>query len=290
MHSRSAGKNSAKTNGSGNPGYLSREDEALSRSLVEARLDARILKDFPGQVPTSLEQAYGVQAAVMAHLPDEVVGWKVARLPPADLQRLVQERLAGPVYRSTVDTVELGMASSAKIFDGGFAAIEAEIVLELGQDIPPKFDVSEIEDLTSLVAKAYCGAEIASSPMPFVIDLGAMSIISDMGINAGVIVGPEIAGFAELPKDALAVSTSIDGSVVGEARPGPITGTPFDALRFLIGHCVASDIELAKGTLVSTGMITGVHEVSVDSRARVDFGVAGCFDVTFNAIKPVNGS
>lgn len=263
---------------------LSQEDQALSRRIVEARLEALVLEEFPGQLPVNLEQAYSVQAASIAQWPDEVVGWKVARLPADDQVRYAKERLAGPVYQATVQAVEAGSEVVAQVFGGGFAAIEAEIVLELDQDVPSDFDTAEALKLAGLVAKAYCGAEIASSPMPFVIDLGAMSIISDMGINAGVILGPEIPDFLSYPADALAASVSVNGQVVGEASPGPVTGSPFDALRFLIDHCHANGIRLTKGTLVSTGMITGVHEVTVGCNARVDFGVPGWFDVSFEPI------
>lgn len=72
--------------------------------------------------------------------------------------------------------------------------------------------------------------------------------------------------------------------VVGEANPGPISGGPFDALRFLLDHCARAGIELAKGTLVSTGMITGVQNVNVGSKARVEFKMSGFFDVRFERI------
>lgn len=283
MHSRSAGKDSLTTGETGTPGSMSCAEEALSKRLVKARLDACVLDEYPGQLPTSLEQAYKVQAASVARWPDEVVGWKVARLPADDRDRFAQERLAGPVYRSAVQSVDAQSQTVAHIYADGFAAIEAEIVLELGRDVPSDFEGCN-EDLAKIVAKAYCGAEIASSPMPFVIELGATSIISDMGVNAGVVLGPEIADFPSLSADALEVSVSVDGRVVGEANPGAITGAPFDALLFLVKHCGAHGIKLPKGTLVSTGMITGVHDVSVGCSARVDFGTAGWFDVSFEPI------
>jgi 2-keto-4-pentenoate hydratase len=284
MRQGNAGNGSVNVVQSDLPSGLSDDDDALASRLVEARLDAELLQEFPGQLPTTLKQAYAVQVASFTRWPDRVVGWKVARLTAADQKRFSQERLAGPIFESTVQAVANQSKVVAQVYDGGFAAIEAEIILELGVDIPCDFNVTEQEDLAGLVAKAYCGAEIASSPMPFVIELGAMSIISDMGINVGAIVGPEIPGFASLPADLLAARVTVDGSVVGEANPGAITGTPIDALRFLIDHCVQSGIELCKGTLVSTGMITGVHEVRIGSEARVDYGSLGWFEVGFDPI------
>lgn len=284
MHPGNAEHSPAKGSGSDASTVLSQQDKALAKHLIEARLDARVLEEYPGQLPTTIKQAYGVQAAATALWPDEVVGWKVARLPVDDRERFTKERLAGPIYRSVVQTVEAQSEAVADIFDGGFAAVEAEIVFELGHDVPPGFQ-GGVKDMARLVAKVYCGAEIASSPMPFVIDLGAMSIISDMGINTGQIIGPEITDFLSLGPDDLAVGVSVDGDVVGEANPGPITGAPFDAFRFLIDHCNEYGIRLPRGTLISTGMITGVHPVSVGCRSRVDFGDQGWFDVSFEPIR-----
>ena len=286
MRSGRAGNISAKGSDSGGQETPSPEDDALAKRLVDARLSAQLLEEFPGQLPTTLNQAYSVQAASIARWPDDVVGWKVARLPVDDRARFGQERLAGPIFRPMVRTVGRQATTAAEIFDGGFAAIEAEIILELGRDIAPDINTAAGDDLARAVSRAYCGAEIASSPMPFVIDLGAMSIISDMGINVGEIVGPEIPDFLSVPAEALTVTTSVDGEVVGEASPGTITGMPFDALRFLIEHCAVHGIELRSGTLVSTGMITGVHDVAVGSKARVDFGEYGWFDVAFEPVTP----
>ena len=260
---------------------ISRDDDALSSRLVDARRHARVLDEFPGQLPATLEQAYDVQAASVCKWPDDVVGWKVARLPPHDRPRFPAERLVGPVFRSSVRTVEPGAVTDGSILDGGFAVIEAEFVLELGTAISPGQEIRSDEDIARHVSRAYGGAEIASSPMLDVIELGATAIISDLGLNTGVVVGPEIADFAALPADAHSVRVSVDGALVGEAQPGPIVGEPFKALRILIEHCASQGIELPRGTLVSTGLLTGAHAVRAGSLARVDFGPFGWFEVRF---------
>ena len=258
-------------------------DQAIAKRLVEARLHARTLDDFPGQLPTSLEQAYDIQAASVTLWPDDVVAWKIARFPPVDRGKVAAERLFGPAFRSMVRRVEAGSATDAKIHDGGFAVIEAEFVLELGAAVQPGDNRWTIDELSGLVSAAFGGAEIASSPMPGVIELGGMAIIPDLGINVGVIAGPEIEDFASLPADALRVQVSVDDKLVGEARPGSITGDPFEALRQLIEHCGRQGITLPKGALISTGLLTGAHDVTVGSTARVDYGPFGGFDVRFEA-------
>jgi len=180
--------------------------------------------------------------------------------------------------------VASGAETVAHVFGDGFAAVEAEFVFELGRTVAPGTMDRTDDDLVRLVSRAFCGAEIASSPVPRILDLGAVAIIADFGLNAGVIVGPEIAGFRGLPVGSLVTRVSVDGQEVGSASPGPITGDPVQALRFLLDHCGRHGIELARGTLVSTGLLTGVHPVDVGATARVDFGALGWFDVRFESI------
>ncbi len=265
---------------------LSEQDDAISRRLVEARLSARPLPDFPDRLPETLERAYAIQAASIERWPDEVAGWKVAMLPVADRERFPSERLAGPVFRSTIYPVETGSCKLLPVYEGGFAAIEAEFVLELGVTMRPTGRDYSGEELTEIVTAVYCGAELASSPMAVVNERGATSIISDFGNNAGVLVGPEIPDWASRPLDSWAATVSVDDVVVGDATAAAVPGGPLQALRFLLGHCATRGVELPVGTLVSTGAVTGVHDVQMSSTARVDFGAFGWFDVAFEPMTP----
>jgi 2-keto-4-pentenoate hydratase len=120
--------------------------------------------------------------------------------------------------------------------------------------------------------------------MAVVNERGATSVISDLGNNAGIIVGPEIPDWQTVAQHALTVVVTVDGSVVGETSIESITGDPLQALRFLVNHCAAHDIALPAGTLVSSGALTGVHEVRISSVARVDFGACRHIDVVFTPI------
>ena len=264
---------------------ISRRNDEISRRLVDARLNARPLSEFPDRIPESLEQAYAIQTASISRWPDDVAGWKIAKLPPPDRVRYSEERLAGPVFKSSIRTIDEGSCGAMHIYDEGFAAIEAEFVMELGASVPPSHRDYSDEELAVLVSAVYGGAEIASSPMASVVELGATSIISDLGINAGVVVGPVVPNWRTLSPDAVTVEVSVDGSTVGKTTAVSLTEGPLEALRFLLGHCAARGIELPAQTLVSTGMITGVHVVQPGSVARVQYGSFGWFDVKFEPMK-----
>ena len=263
-------------------------NDAVSRCLVNARMSAEPLPDFPVQVPESLDQAYEIQSASIERWPDEVAGWKVAKLSEADQVRLQAERLVGPAFKSSVHTIKPGKSRIMPVYSGGFAAVEAEIILELGATIAPSEREYSDDELVRLVAAAYCGAEIASSPMAVINERGPTSIVSDFGNNAGILVGREISNWSRTLPGFVTATVTVDGEAVGSKPVDAITGDPLQALRYLIRISGRRGIRLPAGTLVSTGAITGVHDVKMTSTARVGFGQLGWFETTFEPRVPIN--
>src|SRR3546814_13161742 len=68
-------------------------------ALLAARLSGRALPAFPAPVPATLADAYDVQQRLTAALGAPVLGWKVGRIPPALIETLGAERVAGPVLQ-----------------------------------------------------------------------------------------------------------------------------------------------------------------------------------------------
>jgi 2-keto-4-pentenoate hydratase len=265
-------------------------NDAVSRCLVNARLSAQALPDFPVQLPETLDQAYGIQSASIERWPDTVAGWKVAKLSEADQVRLHAERLVGPAFKSSVHTIKPGKSRVMPVYDGGFAAVEAEIILELGVTIAPSERVYLDDELVGLVAAAYCGGEIASSPMAVINERGPTSIVSDFGNNAGILVGREISNWSRTSRGFVTATVTVDGEVMGRKPVDALAGDPLQALRYLIRISGHRGIRLPAGTLVSTGAITGVHDVKMTSIARVDFGRLGWFETTFEPRAPLSYS
>lgn len=262
---------------------LSRELDAISRRLVAARVAAEALPDFPGALPDSLDEAYAIQTASIARWGDTVAGWKIGMIPADHRLRVGDERLAGPIFKSSIVRIESGATRTMPIYEGGFAAVEAEFVLELGCAIHPSGTEYSDADLIDLVSSLYVGVEIASSPMAAINQLGPTCVVSDFGNNAGLLLGPAVADWKSRDLDSMTAKVMIDGDVVGDATANAIPGGPLVALRFLLGFAAARSIELPEGTLISTGAATGIHDVSVSSAARVDFGSIGWFNVKFES-------
>ena len=259
--------------------------DTASEKLVEARRTATALDGFPGDLPTSLEQAYALQSLSITRFPGRVAGWKVGMVPPDYRAQFDDIRLAGPIFGDVVvryDNAPVDMP----VFAGGFAAVEAEIIVELNTDIAPGSVDFGKQDIRDLIASVSVGTEIASSPMAAINALGPMAIISDFGNNRGLIVGKDIAGWRDVDGGDIPVSVAIDGVIAGRGTAADIPGGYLEAVRFLIAVMARRDMALPKGTLVSTGAITGVHDASPNSRAHVSFGPFGKMDLTLSAFQP----
>lgn len=260
--------------------------DAISKRLVAARLNAQALAEFPGQLPDALADAYTIQTASISRWPDDVAGWKVGGVPEPLQEKLGDKRLSGPIFRRSIASIEPGSTTSMPIFQGGFAAVEAEFVLEVAETIEPTTDNLTDDDVAELIAAVRVGAEIASSPMAAVNILGPCCVVSDFGNNAGMLVGPEVTNWRSARPEAMVATVTIDNTPVGTAGIASISAGLLDPLRFLIGLCARRNLRLAKGTLVSCGALTGIHEVTVESKAEVDFGAFGSFNVAFEPMPP----
>jgi 2-keto-4-pentenoate hydratase len=248
---------------------------AIAARFVAARLGATPLADYPGPLPEDLDQAYAVQDAAIALWPDAVGGWKVGRIPSPWRERLGEERLVGPIFRDSIRRSREGEVLECPLFEGGFAAVEAEFVFRLEVDAPPAKLAWTAGEARGIVASMHIGMEPASSPLESINRLGPAVVVSDFGNNAGLIVGPEILGWRERSDESLVCETFIDGQSVGRGGGTSIPGGPLSALAFALARCARRNRPLHAGDFVSTGAASGIHDVRPGQDARLSFGDDG---------------
>ena len=253
---------------------------SIAEQFVRARLAARALSAYPGTVPPTLAEAYAVQEAAIEQWPDQVVGWKVARIapnwPPAWGATPPEPRLNGPVFARNVHFAAGGSLPACPVFADGFAAVETEVVIRVGKDAPADKVQWSIEEALPYIGDVHMGIEVASSPLATLNDLGGGAVISDFGNNWGVVVGGVIAKWREL--QSIDCAAFIDGVQVG-ARAVDMRAGPLDAFAFTLGKCAARKRALRAGMWITTGMITGVHDIRIGQTSRHTFagiGEVGC--------------
>jgi len=243
----------------------------IAQRFVAARLNAMALIDYPGQIPPDLTSAYEVQEAAIALWPDEIAGWKIGRIPPALEQKMGAPRLAGPIFRKTVQKASDDKVVDCPVFEGGFAAIEAEFVYEIGADAPPGQLRWTLNDAAAIVGRMLVGVEAAGSPLATINALGPTVVVSDFGNNAGLILGPEVPSWRERTLTDLAAETFIDGKSVGTGNAASVYGGPLGALQFVAELCATRGRPLKAGMLISTGAATGIHDIAIGQEARIEF-------------------
>jgi 2-keto-4-pentenoate hydratase len=230
----------------------------IAEQFTGARLAARALREYPGAVPADLDTAYRCQDLALARWPDPVAGWKVARIGQAHQSQYAEERLIGPVFAPNVHVAGPGRTIDCPVFEGGFAAVEAEIVICVGRDAPRDKLEWTIDEAADLVGELCIGIEIASSPLATLNDLGPGAVVADFGNNWGVVVGTAVDDWRGLYE---------------------VTAQTFIDDAFTLGKAARRGRPLQAGAIISTGMITGVHDIRPGQRSRHVFeglGEVGC--------------
>lgn len=258
----------------------------LSQSLISARQSCSSLDAFPGTLPTTPEDAYHVQDLCIKGWSDTLIGWKVAGLKPALYEQFCAKRLSGPVFEKNIQFSSGSDQIVAPVFAEGFAAIEAEFIIELADvSALPKSNLT-IEDAQKGIAKVFMGIEIASSPIKNTHSYGALSPICDFGNNAGVIVGPEITHWRDIELSDIPVSITIGDETVGKGQTKLGLDGPIGAVAYLIEHLHKRGYTIKPGTYISSGAITGAHQTTVGISSQVTFDGIGTINLELADNKP----
>lgn len=250
----------------------------ISDSLVQAREARRVLGAFPGELPSGLSEAYEVQDRSIGLWQDDVVAWKVGGIPPHLRDVLGQDWVTGPIYRKRQAFAGEGPVQMA-VFPGGFAAVEAEIILELGDLESLASAEPTAQEIIPYIASCAIGVEIASSPMPDINVIGPLAVISDFGNNHGMIVGAEISDWSPEKLSSIKVETFVEGELVGTAFPPAPPAGPMGAAAFLVGNLRRRGLSIPKGLRISSGALTGIHDVTVGQTSKVVFQGVGEIDI-----------
>jgi len=264
---------------------LDHDIESTVTGFVQARLAGRALDAFPGTLPPDLVTAYRCQSAALQRWPDDVAGWKVARIPPPWAAQYTEGRLIGPVFQRNVYRPATGATAECPVFVGGFAAVEAEIGVHVKIDAAAGRTDWNASSAIELVGAMCIGVEVASSPLATLNDLGSGAVVADFGNNWGVIIGADVSDWQSHAAD-IQVATSIDGKLVGRGSVA-LQATPLEALAFAANKAASLGRPLRAGAYISTGMITGVHDIFVGQSAHLVFEGCGELRCRMTAAGPL---
>ena len=249
--------------------------EQIAKNLVKARETWTGLTDFPGDLPTSLDEAYAIQTLSIKAWKKPLIGWKIGGIGDAH-SHLGSKKLAGPIYQDNL-VFDSGKRNKMLGIKGGFAAIEGEIVIKTAVDLKPgMYGTMPLQDM---IASVHIGVEIAGSSILRANPIGPMCVISDSGCNAGQIVGREIKDWRDRDFSQIYESVTIDGKQVGRKAIGPFIDGPMTSFAFLIKNCSDRGFDLPAGSYITTGAISGVHDTHIGTVSKVEFEGIGSIEI-----------
>jgi 2-keto-4-pentenoate hydratase len=250
--------------------------EQISSAFRAARLGAKALDAYPGtNVPPDLDIAYAIQESAISAWPDSIAGWKVAAIQPTWRDRYPAERLAGPVFSSTIWDAG-SQEVNIPVIENGYAAVEAEFAIKLSSSIPNPQSIASPEQLLPYVEGVYAAIELAASPLATLSALGPGAVISDFGNNSGLLIGARLPDALLTAPSSAASMVEINGEVVGQGGASRIPGGPLSAFMFLINHLAARGRGLKAGDWVSTGASTGIHPIKIGDKMTARFNEQFC--------------
>ena len=249
------------------------ESSTIAQRFVAARSSGAPLAAFPGRLPADLAAAYAVPGGRRSSCGrTTVAGWKVGLDRPRPGRRLQ----AGPPRGADLPPQRaLGRRRAAarvsRCSRADSRPSRPSSCCCLGRDAPP--GEARVDARGGVRARRRPCTSASRPPAArsrrSTIS-GRCAIVADFGNNAGLIVGPELPGWRDAPVEEWRCESFVDGASVGRGHGGVAPGGPFESLRFLLGLSARRSRPLKAGDWVSTGAITGVHEiVAGQTRARL---------------------
>lgn len=251
-------------------GQTAASPRTVAARFVAARRACEGFADYPGPLPTTLDDAYAVQAEAIAQWGTPVVGWKVGRIVGEMAQSLGENRFIGPIFAESVWRVAAGEEATFPVIDGGFGAVEAELIAQV--ECPAPSGTMSPDEALATVSAWHIGIEVAGSPCGKIDALGPLVSIAAFGNNLGLILGPQV---ALTDPDDVTCSVILDGVDLASGRAANLPGGPSTAIAYALNKLHALGRTSADRLLISTGAITGVHPVNAGCDCTATFAPGG---------------
>ena len=223
--------------------------------------------------------AYAAQRQLLAETERRTAwhrgGYKIG-LTSARMQEMckIDTPIAGVIFAETI--VPSGAALAASAY--GRLALEFEIGLRLGRELPPIGRPYALGDVADAVASVCPAIEIVDDRNADYAALDVHALIAENSWNAGAVCGAATAALPDLA--SLEGTVRRDGEVVDRGAGRDVLGHPLNALAWLANHLNALGERLRPGDLVMTGNLVTTKFVKPGETYRFDLSNLGSVAVT----------
>jgi 2-keto-4-pentenoate hydratase len=247
--------------------------------LIAARNDSRKMEALPSDAePTTLDDAYAIQDAIMKGIGLKLGGWKVALTNDEAMARAgATEPAAGPLFAKHI-------AAAPQTIEGGRETVggfECEFAFRLGKDIPAEGAPYTGQVIAAAVDSLHPAIEVVGIRIANRPSLGVRGVVADHAGNYSFVYGPAVPGWQKLDLAKCGVRHLVDGEEVATSSGANVLENPLNALAWLSNHLARRGYQLKAGQWVTTGAATGPIPAPVGSTVTADFGGLGKVEVRF---------
>lgn len=245
----------------------------LAQQLWQARVDGTVVALDDIVAPTSMEEAYAVQAEVTRLSGHAVRGFKVGSTS-AEAQRMLgtTEPGSAPVLAPFL----LKGPAEVAIVPLQMPAVEGEFAFRLGRALPPREAAYARAEVAAAIDAAAGAIELVGTRIAGgLAGKGRFLTTADGGVNIALVVGHWTTAWRGLDLKTHRVSVQINGEARGSGEGARALGDPMNVMVWLANQLARSGRGLLAGDIVSTGTCTGLDRVRPGDRVTADFGTLG---------------
>jgi 2-keto-4-pentenoate hydratase len=224
-----------------------------------------------------IDEAYAVQEALQAlFVPErgQIVGYKIAITTPVMQQLMAIDRpMAGAIFAKTVHR----SPATLRHGDYGRIAVECEIAVRLGADLPAREKPYARDDVAAAVEACLPAIElIEDHACDAYKEVGSRGLIANNAWNAGAVLGPAVTAWRDLDLAATTGAMAINGAEIGRGHGGDVmNGHPFHALAWVANTVAARGRPLRRGMIVLTGSVVSTQWPKPGDTVSVSFAGLG---------------
>lgn len=251
----------------------------LAQQLWQARRTGTVLDAEAIPPPSTMEEAYAIQACIASLSGQRIRGFKIGSTSAEAQLLLGTDRPgSGPLLDGFIHESPAKVALTPQ----HMPAVEAEFAYRLGRNLPPKSTPYTRDDVIAAVAALAPAIEVVGSRFAGgLAGKGRFRITADGGANIAFIAGPWQENSPGRDLRQHAASMHINEKVHGAGTGSRVLGDPLEALVWIAEQQSRAGRGLFAGEIISTGTCTGVDRVHPGDRVTADFGTLGTVDVEF---------
>lgn len=259
--------------------------ETAGQLLREARESGRRLASLPDACrPQTRADGYAVQAAVLAGMPGDPWGWKIAATSAAGQAHI---GIDGPIAGRLLSSWVIAERDPISLAGNDMALAECEFAFRLGKPLPPRAASYTRDEVVAAIATLYPAIEIPDSRFTSVATVGAPQLIADGACSREFVLGAAtMADWRSMRLDEQGVIATIERN--GKPVPGEHTGRgsnalghPLEAMTWIANELSAVGIGLRAGDVVTTGTCVKPVPVKPGDTIHVAFGPIGRVSARF---------